>query len=332
MDYIKEITIKEAAFSILDNNSDDIVFSSSNLELDEESYFYLYKHMIKSLKDEELKYSLFNKESDILDLKNKYFNSDISLLDFGKHVSKKLFTIMKQKEDIESNDLLVALIETEYGNFLSILKFDYVKNYVHNIEFEQENMKLSVSPKYNSLPSVTQKLSYCAFIKEETNEYDVLVINKNKEDDYFLSNFLDCYVIENDRDKTKKLYKAVDKFTKKNLKDEVEESKKVRNALVKKLKEDEEIDIREVSKELFKEDIQADFSSFIKQEGVDEKIKIDKEWTEKKLKRVRLKVDKDIDVYLDENSYDNKERFEVKRQGDGYISILIKGVKNYEEK
>lgn len=53
---------------------------------------------------------------------------------------------------------------------------------------------------------------------------------------------------------------------------------------------------------------------------------------DKKLKRIRLKVDSDIDIYVNEEAYDDGNRFEVVRNGDGTINIVIKHIKNYIEK
>ena len=45
-----------------------------------------------------------------------------------------------------------------------------------------------------------------------------------------------------------------------------------------------------------------DFSTFIKGQGIEEEVSVDKAWVEKKLKRVRLKIDKDIDLYINEET------------------------------
>ena len=52
----------------------------------------------------------------------------------------------------------------------------------------------------------------------------------------------------------------------------------------------------------------------------------------KKLKRIRLKIDKDIDVYINEEAYHDERRFEIQRNGDGSINMIIKHVLNYHEK
>ena len=53
---------------------------------------------------------------------------------------------------------------------------------------------------------------------------------------------------------------------------------------------------------------------------------------DKKLKRVRLNIDKQIDLYINEETYHDQQKFEVVRNGDGSINLIIKNVINYIEK
>ena len=75
-----------------------------------------------------------------------------------------------------------------------------------------------------------------------------------------------------------------------------------------------------------------DFSTFIKGQGIEEEVSVDKAWVEKKLKRVRLKIDKDIDLYINGETYHDNSKFEIQRNGDGSINMIIKHVINYIEK
>ena len=60
MEYISEINILEAVIHILDVNSDEPVLNEFALDLNDEIYSYLLKHIQKCLKDEELKYAIYN--------------------------------------------------------------------------------------------------------------------------------------------------------------------------------------------------------------------------------------------------------------------------------
>ena len=74
------------------------------------------------------------------------------------------------------------------------------------------------------------------------------------------------------------------------------------------------------------------FVDFVAAQGIEEKLPVDRQWVEKRLKRVRLKIDKEIDLYIDSSVYHDESKFEIVRNGDGSINIIIKHVMNYIEK
>ena len=52
MEYINDININEAVIHILDSNGDEPILNEYSLELDENIYEFLYKHLEKCFKDE----------------------------------------------------------------------------------------------------------------------------------------------------------------------------------------------------------------------------------------------------------------------------------------
>ena len=75
------------------------------------------------------------------------------------------------------------------------------------------------------------------------------------------------------------------------------------------------------------------FTQTIQSAGIEEnRIKIDREWAEKKMQRKRLKMDKDIDLYIDVDAYNDKERFSISKNGDGTVDIVLKSIRNFTEK
>ena len=156
---------------------------------------------------------------------------------------------------------------------------------------------------------------------------------------YFLGGFLGSSIVTNERDMTKTFLKAAESFTRKNYADDAVKAESIRTAVKSKLKEDDSLNIDELSEELFKGElfsaepgIKEEFKTFVKGQGVSDEVDVDKTWVEKKLKRVRLKIDKEIDLYIDEDVYHDNNKFEIQRNGDGSINLVIKHVKNYIEK
>lgn len=344
LEYIKEITINEAVIHILDNNSDEPVLNEYYMELNEDIYKFLLKHIERCLKDEELKYAVFNPERNIVkEVSQEYLNGENNLLEVSKELARQLFITMKTRGSIPSCDLITVSISTEFGLMLGIFKMDYIKNYTHNIEFVEDRIGINIVPQFTGLPVSSQRIQKCAFIKpiKEEQQFNLMVIDKssNKEreeygSNYFIADYLGCSIVDNERDMTKGFINAAENWTRNNFKEDADSAERVRTTIKKKLKEEDTLDIKALSEDLFKDqdEAQQDFVQYISASGVNENIPIDKQWVEKKLKRVRLKIDKEIDLYIDEEAYHDDKKFLIQRNGDGSINIVIKNVINYIEK
>lgn len=351
MDYINDININEAVIHILDSNGVEPILNEYKLDLDEDTYKFLYKHIEKCLKDDELKYARFNEERNIVkEIVQDYLNGvDNNLINISKELARQLFSILKGNINIPSCDLIVASIITDQGPMIAILKMDYVKNFTHQVEFVDDKIGIGIVPQVAGLPGSGQKIQKAAFIRpiREDDTYNLMILDKQKkskdEDEYgtnyFINSFLGCAVITNERDMTKTFLKATESWTRKNFANDAVKAESIRTAIKGKLKDEDMVNIDELSHELFSHELfsnepaaKEEFSKFVKSQGLEEDIHIDKTWIEKKLKRVRLKIDKSIDLYIDEETYHDNSKFEIQRNGDGSINIIIKHVINYIEK
>jgi hypothetical protein len=345
LEYVNEVNLNGATIHILDNNSEEPVYNEYQLKLMDETYEYILKHIQKCLKDEELKYAVFNNERNIVkDVSMEYFNGKIDLITASKDIANQLFVLMKSNGSIPSCDLMVVSISTEYGLMLAILKMDYVKNYTHSIDFVENKIGINIIPQFVGLPSGGQRLQKCAFIKplKDENKFDLMVIDKQSKSkdaedygsNYFINNFLGCTIVNNERDVTRNFIKTTEKWTRDNLKDNADKAEIVRTSIKKKLKEEDNININELSSEIFGDNAEEsqNFVQYAKERGITENVEVDKQWIDNKFKRVRLKIDKEIDIYIDEEAYNDNSKFEIIRNGDGTINMLIKHVKNYIEK
>lgn len=346
MEYINDINIQEAVIHILDSNGEEPVLNEYTLELSEDIYKFLHRHIEKCFKDEELKTAVFNPERNIVkEIVQDYLNGiDENIMGLSQELARQLFAIMKGNINIPACDLIIVSLITDQGPMLGILKMDYVKNFTHAVEFVDNKIGIGIVPQSAGLPASSQRIQKAAFIKpiREGQQFDLLVIDKQKKSkdeeeygaNYFMNSFLGCTIVANKRDMTKTFLKATENWTRSNITEDAEKAERIRSTVKSKLKEEDTINIDELSHELFKEEPQAkaEFSTFVKGHGLEQEVAVDKMWVEKKLKRVRLKIDKDIDVYINEEAYHDDTRFEIQRNGDGSINMIIKHVINYIEK
>ena len=220
---------------------------------------------------------------------------------------------------------------------------DYVKNFTHEIQFVDQKIGIGIVPQVAGLPGSGQKIQKAAFLKpiREDEKYNLMILDKqksSKEDEYganyFINTFLGASIITNERDMTKTFVKAAENWTRKNITEDAGKAEEIRTAIKTKLKEEDTINIDSFSEELFNEQpqVKEDFSNYIKQQGLSEEVAVDKTWVDKKLKRVRLNIDKQIDLYINEDTYHDSSKFEIQRNGDGTINMIVKNVMNYIEK
>lgn len=346
MEYVNDINIIEAVIHILDNNGEEPVLNEYKLELSDDIYKFLFKHIEKAFKDEELKYAVFNQERHVIKEVSQEFltglNTDI--VEISKEFAKQMFYIMRANRNIPSCDLITVYISTDHGPMLGILKMDYVRNFVHKVDFVDDKIGIGIVEQASGLPASSQKVQKCAFIKpiRENQAVDLMVIDKQKrgkdgEDygaNYFINHYLGCTVMQNERDMTKGFMKAAESFTRNNILDDAAKSIEIRDAIKTKMRVEDTVNVNEIAREIFKDDssMQSNFNEFMELQGVERDIEVDKEWIEKKFKKVRLNIDKEIDLYLSSEAYNDSDKFEVVRNGDGSVNILIKQVKNFIEK
>ena len=160
MDYVNDININEAVIHILDNNASEPILNEYKLDLNEDTYKFIFKHVEKCFKDEELKYAKFNSERNIVkEVVQDYLNGiDDDLIELSKELARQLFSILKSNSSIPSCDLVVVSIVTDQGPMIGILKMDYVKNFTHQVDFVEDKIGIGIVPQDAGLPGSGQKI------------------------------------------------------------------------------------------------------------------------------------------------------------------------------
>lgn len=343
MEYINDINIQEAVIHVLDSNGEEPVLNEYKLELNEDTYRYLYKHIEKCLKDEELRYAKFNEERSIVkELAQDYLIGEEELINVSKEIAKQLFIIIKSNINIPSCDLIIVSIVTDQGPMIGILKLDYKKSFTHHIDVIENKVGVDLVAHSTGLPASSQKIEKAAFIKPKkgNSKFDLLVLDKKKkraDDDeyganYWENNFLGCMQVINDRDETRSFINLSERWIRMNYPEDAAEAEKVRREIRKQLESKDTININEFAKDVIKEEGFADNFKMFMAGTCDEEIKIDKVYAEKKINKIKLKIDSDIEINIKKEAYEDISRFEITKNGDGSINMTIKNVMNYIEK
>ncbi|CAI3548150.1 nucleoid-associated protein [Clostridium neonatale] len=345
MEYINDININEAVIHVLDSSAAEPILNNYSLELNEDVYKFLYKHIEKCLKDDELKYAKFNHERNIVkEVVQDYLNgTESDLIELSKELARQLFIIIQTNENIPSADIIVAALTTDQGPMIAILKMDYINNFTHEIQFIDEKIGVSLVKQNAGLPGSGQKVQKAAFIKpiRDDEMYNLMVLDKQNQikdeeygANYFLKAFLGASTVTNERDMTKEFIKASENFVRRTITYDADLAEKVRSTIKNKVEENDSINLDEISEELFSHEpmLKESFMCDLKMKAIPEEVAIDRTYAEKKLKKIRLNINKEIDLYINKETYSNKDKFEIVRNGDGSINLVIKNVMNYIEK
>lgn len=338
---INDINIDEAVLNIVENDGAKQIYTSEKLNItDDLIYNFILKHTEKTLKSDKLKYANWKNEQEegIKHFCNQFFNKKMTVIELGEKITEKLKGIMNQNNLIPSGDLIVESLISENGPVIGILKVDYIENVKHTVDENADKLAIKLISE-KSLTS--NKIKKAAFIlkNNKTMNCDLLVLDergKAKAEDYrvdfFENDFLDCEMFKNDRDKTKEFVGVAEKFLKNKDMNPLE-LVKTRDKLIQTLKEENIVNTEDIADELFSDkDTREEFNEIVKKKLDDTEINLDKDWLDNKYKKMKLKLDNEIEINIPEELYLDKNKFSIIQNGDNTVSVTLKFIKEITSK
>jgi hypothetical protein len=338
-----EIIVLEAILHVIDNkNSETPEYSDLPIDVkDEKVYIFLKKHIIDSLKDDKTLKAKFNINTGnvVLDSYNKIIGEPESFVEQSKIITEHLFKFMV-KRNISGGCVIISKYMDEKQNvFLAILKMDYNDAIIHEKKKIDGKTLNALIPRTNGLPPINRKLQKCAFIKNysEENAYDLLVLDKqpNKTDEdvalFFYKYFLDCYFCNDIKTNTASFFRRTSNFIVDTYNDDPIKAKEKLSMLYSTFKSNDIFNVNAFAEiafgnngELKEKYIQ---EVVIKNDMVLE-TPIDKDFVEKKLKKVQLVASEGIEISVDSDVFDDDDVFDMVKseENPGTYNISIKNV------
>lgn len=335
---IKTVEVLRAIVYILDKSMGEPLLGDLELKLDDETFEFLSRHIMRCSADEETKCTVFNEEpNEVKEVASEILGNSEVFLEKSKEIAKLYYGFLLNNSEESSGDLIVCIFRCEYGISLGIIKLDYNKTYTHNIDYVEEKMAITIQPQMIGIPGPGQRIQKGAIINFENKDCQVLVLDREikKGGENSLLEFLKCNIISDKRDNTKNILNTSEKWIRDTLSDDADTAEKVRRTVTKALKSDDVVNVETIAHYAFdnRKELKDEYLNTLKDAGIEKnEVAVDREWAEKKLNRKKLKIDKDIEIYINSMAYEDSDRFEIKRNGDGTINILIKHVRNYIEK
>ncbi|ABR49310.1 conserved hypothetical protein [Alkaliphilus metalliredigens QYMF] len=330
---------------VLDKTAEEPLLTDFQQEITEEIHELIEKHIVRSLKDDDNRIAKFITGPNIVrDSCDQILYHESSFVESSKIIAQHLFRAMKVNANTSSCDLVICSYSVDSQKYVGILKMDYRKSYVHDIEYVDDRFKVSIISHETGLPGMAQRLQKCAFIKryEANDEYDLVLLDKQQakgsEQDvahFFAQDFLNCNILVDSKDKTKMFRSMTEKFVRNELRQDVAHAATARDVLATHLNKEEEINVRQFAEAMSddNEEMKNNYIEHLNNEGFQVTgFEVNKEWVEKKLKRKAIKTDTGFDIRNERDIFNDPHKFSVQRNGDGTINIVLKNIRNFVEK
>lgn len=338
--------IKNAVIHVLDREAEEPLLNEFELEINDDIYNFIEKHLSKCINDDDSRKGKFKDGRNIIrEVCTRIVEDNAYFLEASKEIARQLFRAMKTNSSISSTDLVICLYNSDEVDYIAILKMDYTVSFIHEIELVDGKFKISIRKQDISLPGIGQKIQKAAFITgyEGIFDYDLIILDnqinaKNAEEpvaQFFLQTFLDAELILDNKACTKLFKMETENWIREKSKEGESRAEEVRDFVNFAIRQEEEVDINDFTGRAFedKQYLKEDYINNMKEKGlVNEKFEIDRDWVDRKLAKIRLKTDGNIEITLDYEDFSNREKFEIISNGDGTRSIIIKNIISLQEK
>lgn len=339
------INVSKAVIHVLNQESSEPLLNEFELEINDDIYNFLEKHISKSLSDDDARKARFKEGLNLVkEVSFRTFVEPDYFLEGSKEIARQLFKAMKTNSSISSTDLIVCLYENEEEHSIAVLKMDYSTSFIHDIELIDEKFKISIKKQEISLPGIGQKIQKCAFIRENEspNEHDMILLDnqinsKNVEEPiahFFIQTFLGAELISDNKTCTKLFKKETENWIREKSKEGESSVEEIRSFVNDTIRNEEEVDLAAFSEKVFGNnlDLRDDYVNSMKEKGLnEEKFSVDKEWVDRKLRKIRLKTETNIEVIMDYEDFTNREKFEIIMNQDGSKTLAVKSVRSIME-
>ena len=341
MRFCEDLNIKKVVIHVMDQNGDEPVMGDSLVELDSDSYEYLYNHILKVLSSDNNNRGEFLNENGIVynSVKEMILNDDF--LEGSRKIGEFLFKVLKSVKGSLSGDLVILELSIDGETVIGILFLEYKTSFVHDIRFREDSLAVDIKAQTIALPPVGQRLSRCAFIKMPSiDSIELIMLERpNLDEDgerveYFVEKFIQGTIVLDNYDITRIFKEQSERWVRKNLKSDINKATEIRSEIDDKYINSVDVDIEDVANQITDSlDEKEKFLMELEKKGIDvnDQFEIDKRFVQKKYKQKNIKTDTGFSIRGEFDFFSDSSRFEMKVNGDGTVNYIIKGVRNVRE-
>ncbi|AFA49632.1 nucleoid-associated protein [Acetobacterium woodii] len=326
-----EISINKAILHVLDTNATIPVLSDQLLKMTVLVKEYVEKHVERSLKDPEIKRTIFRAGSPFREKIQDYQNNPHDLVRVSSEIAQLFFDFMLENIEIPSADLVFVDFNVDHETYLGILKFNYKQGYIHYVNTEN-GLTNDILVQPCVLPTESQKLDEFILINLATAA--VLLKEKkfpiNNEKDYYVSNqLIFCEPAISEKAAFDIIDKTVREVIGREYGGDYEKLNAAKTVLAEDYETESEIDVENIAKAVFDGDmtIQEQFKESLEEKGVfDKKIPVTANIEKKIYGKQKFITDTGIEISIPMEQLKRNDIIEFKNNPDGTISVEIKNI------
>ncbi len=332
------IDMKKAILHVLDCNSGAGIFSDEEIDLgDTVINAYLCRHIEKVYNDPGMRKGEFTPGSGFKYHLGEYINGAETFSQFSLFTAERLYENIKTAEKPESCDIAVCECVISERPTIAVLKFDNKIGFVHHVTQSDGKIKNEIINHYAILPSLSQKVTHCAFVDME----DMSIRYKGKKIkiegetvDLIADALLECIFDIS----AKESFNAVRKIAK-NIADEYGANEIETEARMKKyVKEsaivNEEIKVDDVAEIVFDglASAKQEFVEKAKDANIPQTFEMNEYITKKVNANIRLVTDTGIEILFPSEYYKDDDNISIINNDDGTISVQINNISKLTNK
>lgn len=327
-------SVKRAILHILDAVSGLCVLSDTELDVSDASINnFITKHIEKVYGGSGLRSGEFSDNSGFKYQLAQYLQSENNFVPMSKFIANRVYEAVCQSETPDSSDLLICDCTINERPVLAVLKCDNKAGYTHQVLQDNGKVKNQIINHYAILPSLTQKISECAFVLQD--DYSISYSGKKRKidgesADIIADILLECIYDISPRESVNAVKKIAKKVTEDNGGDTLETLSRMKEYITESVedKDAEYIETEQVAKTIFegKPAMREEFMEKIEKANVPQKVQVNNYVTKKLASNVKLVTDIGVEITFPAEYYQNNEYIEFINNEDGTISIQINNI------
>lgn len=329
------LTIKNAILHILLNDGRPSVFSQNELDIDSEvCEAFINKHVKRMLDNPGAREALFVPDAALYQTLTSYINGETTFKEAANIIGSALDEVMRHHAEILPSDLLIARVGGKSGEYLAILKLNYLECYTHAVnDADSGGNTDNQLVKYNAvLPFNSGKVEDACLISLEGGAMPLRVLEKpcvidGEMTPYFSQLFLECETSPSKRETAQIIEEITDEFVQEYYDSNPKAAARVKAALMEEAEaEDGFVSMENVAARVFDEndELKQQYVETMRESGIRADVPMGARFARQRFGTQRIKGDNGVEVKFPSELAEDEGAVEITNHSDGTVTVVLK--------